>query len=72
MAAMMIDAHINQETPPPQTIAEQAIEASPETRNDSERLITMSNTSRRRAFSEIAGKVAATVCMRNNLTYLAA
>jgi len=56
MAAMMIDAHINQETPPPQTILEQAIEmASPETMNAGSLSITAIATSRRRAFIEIAG-----------------
>jgi len=55
MAAMIVNAHISQETPPPQTIAEQAVEASPETMNAGSLSITAITTLRRKAFSEIAG-----------------
>jgi len=57
MAEMIVNAHINQETLPPQTIEEQAIEmASPDTRNAGSLSITTTTTSRRREFSEIAGQ----------------
>jgi len=69
MAAMMIDAHINQETPPPQTIAEQAIEmAFPETMNAGALSTTAIATSRRMAFIEIAGEIETTACMRHSQT----
>jgi len=56
MSAMIINAHINQETSPPQSIAEHEVSSEPPETGIVAGLSITSTTSRRRGFGGIAGK----------------